>query len=140
VLPTYNQVGVAAPLLLILLRVVQGIGVGGEWSGSAVLVVEYAPEQRRGFFTSLINSGEYIGTLPAAGLFSLMSATMSDETFRSWGWRIPFQLSMVAVVGSLIIRRKVEETPEFQAARTTGSNRRRCGSHYGRSGRASRPS
>ncbi|MEU9454867.1 MFS transporter [Streptomyces sp. NPDC048277] len=119
-LPTYHQVGIVAPLLLILLRVVQGIGVGGEWSGSAVLVVEYAPERRRGFFTSLINSGEYIGTLPAAGLFALMSATMSDETFRSWGWRIPFLISMVAVVASLIIRRSVEETPEFRAAQSEG--------------------
>ncbi|KAA9164022.1 MHS family MFS transporter [Amycolatopsis acidicola] len=120
-LPTYDQVGVISPILLVLLRVVQGIGVGGEWSGSAVLVLEYAPEHRRGFFSSMINSGEYIGTLPAAGLFTLMSATMSDASFSSWGWRIPFLVSVLAVVGSLIIRRAVEETPAFQAVQGEGT-------------------
>lgn len=115
-LPTYGQIGLFAPLMLVVLRLVQGMGIGGEWSGSAVLVVETAPKERRGFLSSLINSGEYIGTLIASGLFAVLSLAMPEDAFHSWGWRIPFLLSAVGVLICWLIRRKLEEPETFTAA------------------------
>jgi metabolite-proton symporter len=115
VLPSYHSIGFAAPVLLIILRVLQGVGVGGEWSGAAVVVVEYAPREKRGLFTSMINSGEYIGLLPATALFTLLVTVMPDADFQNWGWRIPFLLSALGVLATFIVRRNLDETPEFQA-------------------------
>ena len=115
-LPGVEQLGILAPLALVVLRLVQGLGIGGEWSGSAVLVVETAPTHRRGFFSSLINSGEYIGTLIASGLFAALSHAMGDEAFTAWGWRIPFLLSAVGVLICWLIRRRLEEPRAFTDA------------------------
>ncbi|WP_394525507.1 MFS transporter [Paenarthrobacter nicotinovorans] len=112
-LPDFGTIGVLAPILLVVLRLAQGIGVGGEWSGAAVLVIESAPTHRRGFFSSMINSGEYIGTLVAAGVFTALNAMMPQDAFYAWGWRIPFVLASVGIIFSLVIRRKVDETPAF---------------------------
>lgn len=120
-LPTYQSLdgiglGLLAPLLLVILRLVQGMGIGGEWSGSAVLVVETAPKETRGFLSSIINSGEYIGTLIASGLFAVLAMAMPQDAFHSWGWRIPFLLSGVGVFICWLIRRRLEEPETFTAA------------------------
>lgn len=115
-LPTYGSIGLFAPLLLVVLRLVQGLGIGGEWSGAAVLVVETAPRERRGFLSSLINSGEYLGTLIASGLFAILALAMPQEAFHAWGWRIPFLLSAVGVFICWLIRRELEEPETFTAA------------------------
>ena len=115
-LPSYNTIGFAAPAILVLLRLIQGMGIGGEWSGAAVLVVETAPRERRGFLSSLINSGEYVGTLIASGLFAVLALAMPQETFHAWGWRIPFLLSAVGVLICWLIRRELEEPETFTDA------------------------
>ncbi|MFC9557210.1 MFS transporter [Rhodococcus sp. NPDC056960] len=115
VLPDYHSIGMAAPILLVVLRVAQGVGVGGEWSGAAIVVCEYAPEKKRGFFTSMINSGEYIGLLPATALFTFLVTIMPDDQFQDWGWRIPFLLSAIGLLATFIVRRTLDETPEFKA-------------------------
>lgn len=113
-LPGYDTIGFLAPLLLIVFRIAQGVGVGGEWSGASVLVLEYAPSKRRGLFTGMINSGEYIGILIATLLFTALSGALSDEAFHAWGWRVPFLVSVVGIAISLVIRRSVEEPPAFR--------------------------
>lgn len=115
-LPTYSAVGTLAPALLVVLRLVQGMGIGGEWSGSAVLVVETAPKETRGYLSSIINSGEYIGTLVASGLFAVLALLMPEDQFHAWGWRIPFLLGGLGVVICWLIRRKLEEPAAFTDA------------------------
>ena len=111
-LPTYEMIGLWAPALLILMRVIQGIGIGGEWGGALLLAYEYAPEKRKGFFGSIPQAGVTIGMLMATFTVSLMTM-LSDEAFLSWGWRIPFLLSAVLVLLGLWIRKGIDETPEF---------------------------
>lgn len=112
-LPTYAQVGVAAPLLLLLLRVAQGIGIGGEWGGAVLMAYEYAPENKRGFFASIPQIGLALGLCLASGVTALMSM-LPDDQFMSWGWRIGFIGSIVLVGVGMYIRLKVHETPEFE--------------------------
>ncbi|MGU3412444.1 MFS transporter [Enterobacteriaceae bacterium C34A] len=119
-LPTYEQIGIWAPALLILLRVVQGMGIGGEWGGALLLAYEYAPEKRKGFFGSIPQAGVTIGMLMATFIVSLMTL-FSEEQFLSWGWRIPFLLSSVLVLLGLWIRKDIDETPEFQKLKKTGN-------------------
>lgn len=111
-LPTYGRIGVWAPVLLVLLRVFQGIGVGGEYGGAVLLAVEYAPRGRRGFFGSWPQIGVPAGLLLASGVFSLLSL-LPDRAFLSWGWRIAFILTVVLAVIGLYIRLSVLETPAF---------------------------
>ncbi|MGA8115563.1 MAG: MFS transporter [Actinocatenispora sp.] len=113
-LPTFDTIGAAAPVLLVLLRIVQGIGLGGEWGGAAVVVVESAPHDRRGLFASSMQMGVPAGQLCSAGMLALFSA-LPDDAFFSWGWRIPFLCSGVLVLIGLWIRSKLEETPQFKA-------------------------
>lgn len=113
--PGYAVIGVAAPLILLLLRIVQGFALGGEWSGSILLVAEHADDgKRRGFWSSLPNLGPSVGSLLSAGVMSLLSAVMTDEAFIDFGWRIAFGLSAVLVIVGLIMRLVVEETPVFE--------------------------
>lgn len=114
VLPTYSQIGVAAPALLVALRFLQGIGLGGEWGGAVLMVVENAPAHRRGLFGSMVQIGNPVGNLAALGMFNLVSA-MPDATFLDWGWRIPFLVSIALVGVGLWIRMSLQETPVFQA-------------------------
>src|SRR5271167_1709053 len=93
VLPTYGQIGLAAPVLLVLLRVVQGIALGGEWGGASLMVLEHAPAHRRGLFGSFVQVGFPIGLVSASAMFSLV-AMLPDADFKTWGWRIPFILSV----------------------------------------------
>jgi len=113
-LPTYEQVGLLAPALLVVLRLIQGFAVGGEISGAAAMIIEHSPFGRRGYYGSFTLQGVQAGQVLAAAVFLPLSAVMSKEAFQSYGWRIPFLLSVVVVIAGLIIRRKVDETPAFQ--------------------------
>jgi metabolite-proton symporter len=114
-LPSYAQIGIWAPILLVVLRLAQGFGVGGEWGGAAVMVVEYAPVKRRGFFGGLPQAGNVGGLVLATGIFAIVSL-LPDEDLHAWGWRIPFLFSAVLILVGLYIRAKVEETPSFRTA------------------------
>src|SRR5215218_3750719 len=106
-LPTYESVGVLAPTLLVVLRLIQGFAVGGEISGASAMIVEHAPFGRRGFFASFTLQGVQAGQIIAAAVMLPLSAVLSESAFQSWGWRIPFLLSAVVVVAGMIIRRRV---------------------------------
>ena len=112
-LPTYEQVGILAPTLLVISRLIQGFAVGGEISGASAMIVEHAPFGRRGFYASFTLQGVQAGQILAAAVFLPLAAIMSEETFLSWGWRIPFLLSAVVVYAGYVIRKKVDETPAF---------------------------
>ncbi|KPC61486.1 MFS transporter [Streptomyces chattanoogensis] len=112
-LPGYGTLGVWAPLLLIALRFLQGIGLGGEWGGAALLAVEHAPKRRRGLYAAFPQLGPSVGFFAATGVFWLLSAVLDDAAFRSWGWRVPFLLSFLLVGVGLFVRLKISETPVF---------------------------
>ena len=113
--PTYAQIGIWAPIILLLLRVAQGIGLGGEWGGAVLMAYEYAPVEKRGFYASLPQIGLAIGLCLASGVVALMSSLLTDAQFLSWGWRVAFLLSGGMVFVGLYIRLSVKETPEFAA-------------------------
>lgn len=119
-LPTAATIGVWAPLLLIVLRFVQGLAAGGEWGGSVLLVAEHTPAHRRGFYTSMTQSGIALGFLAATGIFALFSGVLSQQQFESWGWRVPFLLSIFLVALGLYMRLRIGESPEFAALREEG--------------------
>jgi MFS family permease len=112
-LPTYQQVGMLAPVLLVVLRLIQGFAVAGEISGASSMILEHAPFGRRGFFASFTLQGVQAGQILAAAVFLPLAAYMPKEDFSSWGWRIPFLASVVVIIAGYIIRREVEETPAF---------------------------
>jgi MFS family permease len=114
-LPTYQQVGLLAPVLLVVLRLVQGLSASGEQAGANSMSFEHSPDDRRGFFTSFTLSGTQGGQILAPAIFLPLAAVLDDDQLQSWGWRIPFWISAVVVLAGLIIRRRLEETPEFQA-------------------------
>ncbi len=113
-LPTYDTIGILAPSLLVFLRLIQGFAVGGEISGASAMIIEHSPFGRRGYFGSFTLQGVQAGQIIAAAVFLPLSAAMSKEAFESWGWRIPFFLSVVVVIAGYMIRRNVDETPAFQ--------------------------
>ena len=115
-LPTYDQVGLWAPALLVLMRLIQGFAVAGEISGASSMILEHAPFGRRGFFASFTLQGVQAGQILAAAVFLPLAHYMPPEQFNSWGWRIPFILSFVVIIAGWIIRREVNETPAFTAA------------------------
>ncbi|MGY2048602.1 MFS transporter [Methylobacterium sp. JK268] len=112
-LPTYQQVGILAPVLLVILRLIQGFAVAGEISGASSMIVEHAPFGRRGFYASFTLQGVQAGQILAAAVFLPLAHYMPADAFNSWGWRIPFVLSFVVIIAGFIIRREVEETPAF---------------------------
>jgi len=114
-MPTYQTLGIFAPALLVLLRLIQGFGAGAEYGGAVLLAVEYAPPGKRGFYGSWPPIGVTVGNLAAAGVFAIFSALPRKE-FLAWGWRMPFLLSIMLVVFGLYIRSRVSETPVFKAA------------------------
>jgi metabolite-proton symporter len=114
ILPGTATIGVAAPLLLVALRVLQGIAVGGEWSGSVLLTMEWGDQKRRGLLGSFAQIGVPVGLVLGTGGMTLLSATMSDDAFNSWGWRLPFLASLVLVAVGLVIRLRILETPMFK--------------------------
>ncbi len=115
-LPTYEQIGVAAPVLLVLLRFTQGFGVGGEWGGAVLMAVEHGHEGRRGFHASWVQAGVPVGLLLANGVFHLASS-MEEAAFLSWGWRIPFLLGVLLLGVGLFIRLAILESPIFEQAK-----------------------
>ncbi|MDQ0138879.1 MFS transporter [Cupriavidus necator] len=115
-IPTYEQIGIWAPVLLLLCRIAQGIGLGGEWGGAVLMTFESAPPGRRGFFASLPQTGMSLGLVLASGVIALLSLMLSDQDFLAWGWRIAFLLSAVMVFIGSYMRTHVEESPEFDAA------------------------
>ncbi|MFJ9711778.1 MFS transporter [Streptomyces sp. NPDC101234] len=126
-LPTHATVGSAAPVLLTLLRLVQGFALGGEWGGAVLLVSEHGDARRRGFWASWPQTGAPAGQLLATGVLSLLTAVLSDDAFAAWGWRIPFLLSGVLVVVGLWIRLSVDESPVFRQALARAEARRDAG-------------
>src|SRR4030095_10054666 len=111
VLPTYHTIGIVAPLMLVILRLVQGFAVGGEISGASAMIVEHSPFGRRGYYASFTLQGVQAGQIIAAAVMLPLSAVLSEDAFQSWGWRIPFLLSLLRGIPGLIIRRRVDETP-----------------------------
>ena len=119
VLPGHDLIGWAAPALLCLLRFGQGIGLGGEWGGAALLAAEYAPKGKRGWFGMFPQLGPPVGFLCATGSFLLLSQLLDEEQFRAWGWRIPFLASAALVIVGLYVRLKLTETPVFTQSLAT---------------------
>jgi metabolite-proton symporter len=115
VLPTYETAGIVAPVLLLLLRILQGISAGGEWGGAVLMAVEHAPRGKRGLFGSFPQLGVPLGMLLASGVLALMSGVISPgAAFVEWGWRVPFLLSFVLIIVGFIVRRSVDESPVFE--------------------------
>ncbi|MGW8376402.1 MFS transporter [Streptomyces sp. ODS28] len=115
-LPTYDSIGIAAPLLLVLLRVLQGLAVGAQWAGAMLMATEYAPQGRRGLYGSLVQLGVPIGVLTANVAFLAAEGFTSADAFTAWGWRIPFAAGVLVLVLAWYIHSRVEETPEFREA------------------------
>ncbi|MFF9096442.1 MFS transporter [Streptomyces sp. NPDC014776] len=115
-LPTYDTIGVAAPILLVTLRVVQGVAVGAQWGGAMLLATEYAPEGKRGVYGSVVQLGVPIGVVTANTVFLLAGAFTSDAAFASWAWRVPFLVGLLVLALAWYIHARVEETPEFRQA------------------------
>ncbi|MFC4001225.1 MFS transporter [Prauserella oleivorans] len=117
VLPTYEAIGVWAPVLLVVLRLVQGLGVGAQWGGAALLLTEHAPVERRGYYGSLIQTGSIIGAVVGNALFLVLTSAMSDGAFTDWGWRVPFLTGLVLVAIGIYVQLKIEDTPVFRSLR-----------------------
>ncbi|WP_158882213.1 MFS transporter [Amycolatopsis anabasis] len=115
-LPTYSAIGIGAPILLVLCRFLQGFGLGGEWGGAVLLATEYAPQGRRGLWSSFPQIGPAIGFIIASGSFLVLSGTLPEQDFSAWGWRIPFLASAILVIVGYYIRMKIAETPVFEKA------------------------
>ncbi|MGO4443406.1 MFS transporter [Mycobacterium sp. 2YAF39] len=113
ILPGTASIGLAAPLILVILRLVQGIAIGGEWSGSVLLAMEWGDQDKRGLLGSAAQIGVPVGLVLGTGGMTLLSATLSPEAFNSWGWRVPFLASLILVGVGLVIRLKILETPMF---------------------------
>lgn len=126
-LPGYATIGVAAPLLLVALRLIQGFALGGEWGGAVLIVSEHGRPEHRGFWASWPQAGAPAGQLLANGLLSVMALVQSEEAFLAWGWRIPFLLSAVLVLIGLYVRLAVEESPVFRAAQARAAERAEAG-------------
>ncbi|MBL9131795.1 MAG: MHS family MFS transporter, partial [Verrucomicrobiaceae bacterium] len=118
-LPTYDQAGILAPILLITLRFIQGLGVGGEWGGAVLMAVEHGKAGQRGFLASWVQAGVPVGLLLATGVFRMMHASMNEAAFMSWGWRVPFLIGILLLGVGLFIRLHIMESPVFTAAQKT---------------------
>ena len=117
--PTYAQIGIWAPITLLVLRVFQGIGLGGEWGGAVLMAYEYAPKEKRGLYASLPQIGLSIGLCLASGVVALLSYLLTDEQFLAWGWRVAFFLSVTLVIVGIYIRLNIMETPAFSQVKET---------------------
>lgn len=118
--PTYAQIGIAAPILLQLLRLCQGLGLGGEWGGAVLMTYEYADKRERAFYASIPQMGLATGLCLASGVVALLSWGLDNEQFMTWGWRLAFIMSILLVAVALYIRMNILETPDFQKAKESG--------------------
>ncbi|MEO9135530.1 MAG: MFS transporter [Casimicrobiaceae bacterium] len=116
-IPNYAAIGITAPLLLLVLRLLQGFGLGGEWGGAVLMSFEYAPRNRRGFYACFPQIGLAIGLCLATGVVAILSSSMTDVAFQSWGWRVAFLFSIVLVIVGVFVRLRILETPEFRKVR-----------------------
>lgn len=113
-LPTYAAIGIYSPILLVTLRFIQGIALGGEWAGAVLLAVEHGDQKKRGLLASWAQVGPSLGTLLGTGFITVITASVSSESFLDWGWRVPFMASILLVIFGLWVRRGVAETPKFE--------------------------
>ncbi|MGW7430658.1 MFS transporter [Streptomyces sp. NPDC054861] len=118
--PTYATLGITAPVLLLVLRFLQGLGLGGEWGGAVLLTAEHAPAERRALWSSFPQIGPPVGFLLANGVMLALSAGLTDAQFREWGWRVPFWAAGLLAAGGLLLRSSLAETPQFEALSTAG--------------------
>jgi len=114
-LPGYATIGFWAPVLLVVARLVQGLGVGAQWGGAALLLTEHAPVERRGFYGSLVQTGAIFGAVAGNLLFLLLTANLTEQQFVTWGWRVPFLTGLLLVVIGIYVQLKIEDTPVFRA-------------------------
>ena len=119
-LPGYKTIGIAAPIILVLLRLLQGLALGGEYGGAAVYVAEHAPDEKRGFYTSFIQTTATLGLFISLIVILVVRGAVGEEAFKAWGWRIPFLLSIVLVAMSYYIRVRLKESPLFTRLKETG--------------------
>ena len=113
-LPTFATIGIWAAILLAVLRICQGLAIGGQWGGAALLATEYAPQDKRGFYGSFAQIGVPVGLILGNTIFLVLTATMSTDAFNAWGWRVPFLLSVVLVGVAMYIQLKIEDTPAYK--------------------------
>ncbi|MFZ5846506.1 MAG: MFS transporter [Actinomycetota bacterium] len=128
-LPTYATIGIAAPILLLVMRLLQGFAVGGEWGGAVLMAAEHGRDEHRGFWSSWPQAGVAMGNLLATGVLWVLAAVQSQETFLAWGWRVPFVLSAVLVLVGLWVRLSVEESPVFAEAKAEIAQKQATASH-----------
>ncbi|WP_053386304.1 MFS transporter [Leucobacter japonicus] len=119
--PDFATIGIAAPFILLTLRIIQGLALGGEWGGAVLMTVEHAPHERRGWYGSLVQVGVPFGTLLANIAFLIVTASVSEDALYTWGWRVPFIASVLLVAVGIYIRLNIEETPSFQQVREQGA-------------------
>jgi len=128
-LPTYASIGIAAPILLLACRLLQGFAVGGEWGGAVLMAAEHGDAARRGFWSSWPQAGVPLGNLLATGVLFVLAAFQSDAAFEEWGWRVPFLLSAVLVLIGLYVRLQLEESPVYKEAKAEIADKQQDGSH-----------
>jgi metabolite-proton symporter len=128
-LPTYATIGIAAPILLLVMRLLQGFAVGGEWGGAVLMAAEHGQDEHRGFWSSWPQAGVAMGNLLATGVLWVLAAVQSQETFLAWGWRVPFILSAVLVLVGLWVRLSIEESPVFSEAKAEIAEKQATASH-----------
>lgn len=124
-LPTFDSIGVLAPVLLVLMRILQGIGIGGEWGGAVLMTVEHSPQGRRGFYGSFPQMGVPAGLLLSTSIFALVRWAIPEDAFQAYGWRIPFLLSAVLVVVGYYIRQQILESPAFRQVQASHTESRK---------------
>jgi hypothetical protein len=120
VLPTYSSIGVAAPICIILLRLIQGLALGGEYGGAATYIAEHAPPKQRGLYTAWIQTTATLGLFLALGVIGITRGVLGEDAFKEWGWRIPFLASMILLAVSIWIRLQLDESPVFKAMKENG--------------------
>jgi MFS family permease len=120
-IPSYQSIGALAPILVLILRLLQGLALGGEYGGAATYVAEHSPEHQRGFYTSWIQTTATLGLIISLGVIMLTRSLLSAEEFDNYGWRFPFLISIVMVIGSIIVRKNMAESPLFEEAKKTGN-------------------
>jgi MFS family permease len=120
ILPSYHSIGIAAPIILVILRLLQGLALGGEYGGAAVYVAEHAPDGRRGFYTSFIQTTATLGLFVSLLVILIVRGMVGEEAFKQWGWRIPFLLSVFLVAMSYYVRVRLKESPLFTKLKETG--------------------
>src|SRR5919199_4621051 len=127
-LPGYAQIGILAPIILVTLRLLQGLALGGEYGGAAIYVAEHAPDHKRGSYTSWIQTTATVGMFAALGIILITRVAFGEDTYRAWGWRVPFLLSAVLVLFAVYIRLRLQETPLFQKLKDSGKTTKSTGS------------